>query len=198
MIAALRPAVGAACALLALFPASAGAVAYILYYHTFGDWAVVCWRGMVEGEKSCFIDGPPIEFNMNPFTSSIRIEPAGNAVQLTVSARSGTRTGTKVRLVVDGRTVKEGASNRIDHLDVTGSEAAAVIEDFRKGKVLLIELPAIKRRVRLSLIGFEEAYAAFEENLDRFVAPAEEPPPATGTAPNRVPAAPSAAEGGRN
>ena len=62
----LRPLLGATGALLALLPLNAAAVTYILYYHTFGDWAVVCWRGMVEGEKSCFIDGPPIQFNSDP------------------------------------------------------------------------------------------------------------------------------------
>ncbi|HEY4636166.1 MAG TPA: hypothetical protein VIG92_06365 [Rhodospirillales bacterium] len=180
----LRPLLGATGALLALLPLNAAAVTYILYYHTFGDWAVVCWRGMVEGEKSCFIDGPPIQFNSDPFTSEVRIEPAGDAVQLTVSARSGTRTGAKVRLVVDGKTLQEGHSDRIDHVNFAGTDAAALIEAFRNGKVLLVELPDLKRNLKLSLIGFDDAYTAFEENLDRFApaarTPVPEPPTTSG------------------
>ena len=155
---------------LALLPFGAAAVPYVLYYHTFGDWAVVCWQGLVAGEKSCFLDAPPVAFNPDPFTSSIRIQPAGKGVDILVSARSGTRFGTKLRLVVDGVNIHEGMPDRLDHVFFKGAEAAAIIEEFRKGHSLSIELPEIGRALHLSLIGFEDAYTAFEENLDRFVA----------------------------
>jgi invasion protein IalB len=163
---------------LAVLCGPAGAAAYILYYRTFGDWAVVCWRGMAQGEQSCYIDAPPIQFNTDPFTSQLRIEPAAGAVQITVSARSGTRTGTKVRLAVDGQTLQEGQSDRIDHVSFSGAAAAALIEAFRGGKSLAVEFPDLKRQMRLSLAGFDEAFAAFKENLDRF-APAAPTPPAS-------------------
>ena len=178
-----HPILGAAVTLLALLPGPAAAVTYILYYHTFGDWAVVCWRGMVEGEKSCFMDAPPIEFNTDPFTSEIRIQPVGKEIELVVSARSGTRTGAKVRLLVDGKSVHEGISDRIDHLNISGAEAAAIVEAFRQGKALVIELPDIGREVDISLKAFGNAYAAFEENLSYFTSvpasPSAAQPPAT-------------------
>ncbi len=153
---------------IAALPFAAPAVPYVLYFHTFGDWAVVCWQGLVAGEKSCFIDAPPVAFNPEPLTSGIRIQPAANGVTILVSARSGTRFGTKVRLVVDGATAHEAAPDRLDHVIFEGQEATALVEEFRKGRALSIELPEIGRALRLSLIEFEDAYTAFEENLDRF------------------------------
>jgi invasion protein IalB len=181
--------VASVAALLAAVPATAFAVTYILYYHTFGDWAVVCYRGMVDGNKSCFIDGPPIQFNNDPYTSEVRIEPAGGAVQVTVSARSGTRTGTKVRISVDGRTVQEGASDQIDHMIIAGADAASLIETMRNGTILVVELPELKRKMALSLKEFDDAYAAFDENLDRYQAPvgAPAPAPGAGAAPDSAP-----------
>jgi invasion protein IalB len=168
----IRNAAGGLFALsLALNPGTAFCVAYVLYYHTFGDWAVVCWRGMVEGEKSCFIDAPPIAFNTDPLTSAVHIEPAGDGVAIVISARSGTRLGVKVRLIVDGKSNHEGTPDRLDHVNFQGTEAAAIVDEFRKGHTLAVELPELKRAIHLSLIGFEDAYTAFQENLDRFEAP---------------------------
>ena len=160
-------ALGCFCAAI-LFAVSAHAVPYVLYYHTFGDWAVVCWKGLADGRKSCFMDAPPVAFNPDPNTSAIRIQPEGPGVNITVSARSGTRLGTTVRLVVDGITAYEGSSDRIDHVLLKGETAAAMIETFKKGHSLAIELPDIERSIHLSLIGFEDGYNAFEANLDRY------------------------------
>ena len=151
-----------------LFTVPAHAVPYVLYYHTFGDWAVVCWEGLANGAKSCFMDAPPIAFNAEPETSAIRIQPAPGGVNITVSARSGTRLGTTVRLVVDGIAAYEGPSDRIDHVSFDGDSARAMVDVFKKGHTLAIELPELGRSVNLSLIGFEDAYTAFEENLDRY------------------------------
>lgn len=164
----LRAGLFAAALWIAVMPFAASAVPYVLYYHTFGDWAVVCWEGLVKGEKSCFMDAPPVAFNPDPLTSGIRVQPAAGGVSIMVSARSGTRFGTKVRVVVDSVSTHEGAPDRLDHVTFEGAEAAAMIEEFRKGHTLSIELPDIGRKLELSLIGFEEAYTAFEENLDRF------------------------------
>lgn len=168
----------AAVVLLALLSAPAGAVTYILYYHTFGDWAVVCWRGMAAGEQSCFMDAPPIEFNSDPYTSEIKIEPAGKEIELVVSARSGMRNGTKVRLLVDGATVGEGVSDRIDHVVFSGTDAQAVIRALQTGKRLVIDLPDAKRQLEMSLKDFGNAYAAFQENLAYFTSAGAGPAPA--------------------
>lgn len=182
---------GAAVMLLALLPVPAAAVTYILYYHTFGDWAVVCWRGMAAGEQSCFMDAPPIEFNADPYTSEIKIEPVGKEIEIVVSARSGMRNGTKVRLLVDGKSVGEGVSDQIDHVVFSGADAQAVIRELQAGKRLIIELPDAKRQLEISLKVFGNAFAAFQENLAYFTssgAPSVAPP-----TPNAAPA-----EGVRN
>ena len=164
--------------LLALLSAPATAVTYILYYHTFGDWAVVCWRGMAAGEQSCFMDAPPIEFNTDPYTSEIKIEPVGKEIELVVSARSGMRNGTKVRLLVDGTSVGEGVSDRIDHVVFSGTDAQAVIHALQSGKRLVIDLPDAKRQLEMSLKDFGNAYAAFQENLAYFTSAGGGPAPA--------------------
>ena len=156
---------------LALLPGSVLAVAYVLYEHTFGDWTVVCWRGMVEGEKSCYIDAPHVDYNVDPHRAAIRIEPNGKAVHVVVSARSGTAHGVTVRLTVDGKNVQEGEPDRLDHVTFEGDTAAALIEQFRSGHTLMIELPDVERTSRISLAGFGDAYAAYEDNLTRFGAP---------------------------
>jgi invasion protein IalB len=160
---------------LALLPGSVLAVAYVLYDHTFGDWTVVCWRGMVEGEKSCYIDAPPVDYNVDPHTIAVRIEPIGKAVHVVVSARSGTAHGVTVRLNVDGKNVQEGQPDRLDHVTFEGDAAAALIDQFRSGHALTIELPDVERTARISLAGFKDAYAAFEDNLSRFGAPVSAP-----------------------
>ena len=160
---------------LALLPGSVLAVAYVLYDHTFGDWTVVCWRGMVEGEKSCYIDAPPVDYNVDPHTVAIRIEPNGKAVHVVVSARSGTAQGVTVQLNVDGKKVQEGQPDRLDHVTFEGDAAGALIDQFRSGHALTIELPDVERTTRISLAGFKDAYAAFEDNLSRFGAPVSAP-----------------------
>lgn len=182
----------AAAVLLGVFPASAAAVTYILYYHTFGDWAVVCWRGMVAGEQSCFMNAPPIAFNADPFTSEIKIEPAGKEIELAVSARSGMRIGTKVRLLVDGQSVAESMSDRIDHAVFSGAEAQAILRALQTGKRLVIDLPDAKRRLEMSLKDFGNAYAAFQENLAYFTSSEAQRPAA------RTPAPASSGAGGGN
>lgn len=176
----------------ALLPGTASAVAYVLYYHTFGDWSVVCWRGMVQGEKSCYIDAPHVDYNIDPHTSTIRIEPVGNAVHVVVSARSGTAHGVKVELAVDGHDVEEGVPDRLDHVNFEGANAAALIEKLRRGRVLTIDLPDVEQTIRISLADFDKAYAAFEENLDRFETPVGETP--VGRAPAGAALAPQGSE----
>ncbi len=183
---------GAAAVTLALLPASAAAVTYILYYHTFGDWAVVCWRGMAAGEQSCFMNAPPIAFNTDPFTSDIKIEPVGKEIELAVSARSGMRTGTKVRLLVDGRSVAESMSDRIDHAIFSGAEAQAILQALQTGRRLVIDLPDAKRQIEMSLKDFGNAYAAFQENLAYFTSAAARQPT------TQIPAPAGPAAGGGN
>ena len=156
---------------MALLPGSVLAVAYVLYDHTFGDWTVVCWRGMVEGERSCYIDAPHVDYNVDPHTVAVRIEPNGKAVHVVVSARSGTAQGVTVRLNVDGKNVQEGQPDRLDHVTFEGDAAAALIDQFRRGHALTIELPDVERTARISLAGFKDAYATFEDNLSQFGAP---------------------------
>ena len=69
---------------------------------------------------------------------------------------------------MDGIAAYEGQSDRIDHVTFDGKSAAAMVDVFKKGHTLAIELPELKRTVNLSLIGFDDAYTAFEANLDRF------------------------------
>lgn len=161
----------AAAALLAFLPGSAAAVAYVLYYHTFGDWAVVCWRSMVDGQQSCYIDAPPVTYNVDPYTSAVRIEPDGSGVHIVISARSGTRTGTPVRLAVDGQTIYEGSPDSLDHVSFAGAGAAGIVDVFRRGQSLVIELPELERKQQLSLAHFDEAFSAFKQNLEIFVTP---------------------------
>jgi invasion protein IalB len=157
---------------LGLLPGNVLAVAYVLYDHSFGDWTVVCWRGMVESERSCYIDAPRVNYNIDPHTSALRIEPYGKVLQVVVSARSGTRRGVIVQLNVDGKNVREGQPDRLDHVTFEGAAAAALIDRFRNGHALAIELPDIDQITRISLAGFKDAYATFEDNLNRFGASA--------------------------
>jgi len=183
---------------LALLPGSVLAVAYVLYDHTFGDWTVVCWRGMVEGERSCYIDAPPVDYNVDAHTAAIRIEPSGKVVHLVISARSGTAQGVTVRLTVDGKNVQEGQPDRLDHVTFEGDAAAVLIDQFRHGRALTIELPDIDRTSRISLAGFKDAYASFEDNLSRFSAPASAPVSGNPAGETPAPQAPAASPAAGN
>lgn len=149
-----------------------GGAAYILYYHTFGDWSVVCWRGLAAPVKSCFIDAPAISLDEQGRRSALRISAAaGGAVTLTVSARSGTALGTSVIVMIDDNPIHVKFPDRLDHVIWTGAEADAIIEQLWRGRELWLYFPGAPegtRELRLSLEGFAAALDAFHGNLSRF------------------------------
>jgi invasion protein IalB len=145
------------------------ATAYILYHHTFGDWSVVCWRGLVGPERSCFIDAPPISVDEEGRRSSVRIAAAGKAgLTVTVSSRSGTVLGTPVVLRVDDNPAHERRPDALDHATWGGAEAARIVEELHTGRRLLLRFPAARTvagEVTISLEGFAAALTAFRDRL---------------------------------
>jgi invasion protein IalB len=165
-----------AAALLALalgLPVAARAVPYVVHYHSFGEWSVVCWYGLVSDEQSCYIDGPAIAFNALPRSSAVRItEHPPGTLTVTVFSRSGTSAGARVSLSVDGRRMAEGDPDQLDRVTWSGEEAKALVEQLRAGKKLHLDLSDVRKRPigeqDIPLAGFADAFDDYRTELARF------------------------------
>ncbi|MGB8273665.1 MAG: invasion associated locus B family protein [Alphaproteobacteria bacterium] len=168
--------------LAVLLPLGARAVPYVVYYRIFGEWSVVCWRGLVAGDKSCYIDAPAIAFNESPHSSSIRLteDQAGTPV-ITVFSRSGTARGASVALTVDGAVAAQADPDALDRASWRSPETEALIARLRAGHGLGIELFDSRGRLigdkTISLAQFADAFDDYRAALARLSgAPPENPP----------------------
>jgi invasion protein IalB len=163
-----------AAALFALglvLPVTARAVPYVTYYHSYGQWSVLCWRGLATDEQSCYIDGPAIAFETMP-SSAVRItEGPPGTLTLTVFSRSGTSRGARVSLSVDGRKTAEGDPDQLDRVTWSGAEAEALVERLRTGNTLHLHLVDVRSRPvgeqDISLRGFADAFDDYRAELAR-------------------------------
>ena len=158
-------------ALALVVPVSARAVPYVTYYHTYGQWSVVCWRGLATEERSCYIDGPAIAFEAAP-SSAVRItENPPGTLTLTVFSRSGTSLGARVSLSVDGRKTAEGDPDRLDRVTWSGAEAETLVEWLRTGETLHLRLVDVRSRPvgeqDIPLRGFAHAFDDYRTELAR-------------------------------
>lgn len=145
------------------------ATAYVLYYHAFGEWAVVCWKDLIGPRRSCYIEAPPSSLSAGGGAASVRIEPDdGTGYAVTVAAGSGAVLGKRVILRVDGNAPHERAPDRLDDVVWRGGVADLIVDELRRGRTLSLRFPAAAEgagEMTIPLAGFADAFAAFHARL---------------------------------
>lgn len=176
-------AVLAAGGILAASWAMPAAAQYVVYFHTFGDWAVVCARDEPTGQTRCSLSAPsPAN---RPVASAPRL-----AVDVVAPAKGETLVGLHidepvdaarpVSLRVDSDSQHTAPVSRVGEASWRGAEAARLVDEMATGHTLVIQFfgsgtPAGTLRT-LSVGSFAGALAAYREALARFAA---EPSPLT-------------------
>ncbi len=153
-----------------LIAPSKARASYILYFHTFGDWSVICWTDEASGRKGCSLNAPPPALEVAERHSQVAVaEPAAGAFTVTIRVRSAIQPGQPAFLRVDGNAAHRAAPDRLGGAGWSGTEAAAIIDELKAGAGMVVRSFAAgtgaARDEFLSLSGFGDALAAYRGNL---------------------------------
>ncbi len=156
-----------------LFAPPEARASYILYFHTFGDWSVICWTDEASGRKDCSLTGPPPAIDLNERHSQVAVaEQAAGAFTVTLRVRGAIEPGQPAFLRVDGNAVHRAVPDRLGGAGWDGPEAAKIIGELEAGTGMVVRSFAAgsgaARDEFLSLDGFGDALAAYRANLRTF------------------------------
>ncbi len=156
-----------------LFAPSGARASYILYFHTFGDWSVICWTDEASGRKDCSLTGPPPTIDLDGRHPQVTVaEPAAGVFTVTLRVRGAIQPGQPAFLRVDGNPVHRAAPDRLGSAGWSGPEAAKIIDEFKAGTWMVVRSFAAgsgaARDEFLSLSGFGDALTAYRGNLRTF------------------------------
>ena len=158
-----------AVALAVLWLAAPPAVAkFVLYYHAFGDWSVVCSKDEASGRHWCDLSAPPPTITtVGPRTVVKIAEPTPGTFTVRLTVGGAIAQGQPIFLRVDGNIPHRVQPSRVGEAGWDGSDAAAIIDQFKRGKALVVRSFAAwtgaPRDETLSLDGFNEALSTFRE-----------------------------------
>ena len=142
---------GAAFALLAIMPASAG---YVFFHRPVGDWSVLCWSDLSTKARTCRLSAPrpKLSYSLAPNVIEVR-EWAPGAFQVIVTVRDRTMEGLPLSLRIDGLGIHETAV-RDGMAWWSGEEAARIILEMQRGRKAIYRVQTIPdgmpRDVRIS------------------------------------------------
>ncbi len=156
-----------------LFAPSGARASYILYFHTFGGWSVICWTDEISRRNGCSLTAPPPVIDLDGLHPQVTVaEPAAGAFTVTLRARGAIQPGQPAFLRVDGNPVHRTAPDRLGGAVWSGAEAAKVIDELKAGTGMLVRSFAAgsgaARDAFLSLSGFGDALTTYRDNLRTF------------------------------
>ncbi len=143
---------------------------YVIYFHTFGDWTVVCSKDEPTNRKSCTLSAPPPAIDLSNKRSNLTVAEHSNGT-VTVFIRVGGKVeiGQPVYLRIDENPFHEARPNRFGETGWTGEAAIAIRGQLENGeRMVLRSFPAGTGKPRdevLSLGGFAEALKTYRTNL---------------------------------
>lgn len=152
--------------------------AFVLYYHAFGDWSVVCSKDEASGRHWCDLSAPPPTITtVGPRTVIKVSEPTPGTFTVTLNVSGTIAQGQPAFLRVDGNIPHRVQPNRVGEAGWSGADAATIIEQFKRGKALVVRSFAAwtgaPRDEILSLDGFNEALSTYREKRITYGATAE-------------------------
>ena len=144
--------------------------AYILYYHTFGDWTVICTRDEPTGKKDCTLTAPPPTLGSREGSASIEVSERGSEGPIVTIRIYHPIDGTAAsELWIDSRESYPIPTSRVGEARWRDGDARKLIERFETGEMLLLNTrapgTAQPYQTVISLLGFKQALAAYRDGL---------------------------------
>lgn len=176
--ATMRRAAGAFALILVASGPFSGTAGYIIYFHTFGDWSVICSKDEPTDRRSCSLSAPPPAIDLSAARSQITVAEGDNGA-VTISIRIGgvIVPGMPLYLRIDGDSPHQAQPNRFGETVWTGAEAVAIRDQLARGRRMVLRSfpvsndPADTGKPRdemISLSGFDEALKTYRANLQAY------------------------------
>jgi len=171
----LRRALGASVLILVASGPFSEAAGYVIYFHTFGDWSVICSKDEPTSRKSCSLSAPPPAIDLSAARSQITVAERGKD-SVTINVRIGgvVVPGLPCYLRIDDNPAHQSQPNRFGETAWTGAEAVAIRDQMVRGRRMVLRsfpvgtTPSDNGKPRdelISLNGFEEALQTYRANL---------------------------------
>jgi len=154
--------------LIAALQASSTDAAYVLFFHAYGDWSVICSKDEGSGRRWCNMSAPPPSLaTSGPRTVVMVSEPAPGVFSIGINVGTTTAPKQPAFLRVDGNLPHRVQPNRVGEAGWSGPDAAAIVDQLKRGKALVVRSFAAwtgaPRDEIFSLDGFNEALSAYRE-----------------------------------
>ncbi|MDP6486412.1 MAG: hypothetical protein QF751_06405, partial [Alphaproteobacteria bacterium] len=145
----------------------AARAAFVLYFHTFGEWSVSCWRDPFSSENFCSLSAPPPALNTTGRRGMISLAEEKDG--LVIWAFPGGEPRDQVSLRVDDN------SDHLAQLDINGranwrgAEALDILDEFISGDTIRLNsfpVGGMSSPVEIfSLEAFPDALSAYQAKL---------------------------------
>lgn len=154
--------------IIAVLPAFGAHAAYVLFFHTYGDWSVICSKDEASGRRWCNMSAPPPSIaTSEPRTVVTISEPTPGNFSIGLNVGTTTAPEQPAFLRVDGNLSHRVQPNRVGEAGWSGSEAVAIVDQLKRGKAMVVRSFAAwtgaPRDEIFSLDGFNEALSAYRE-----------------------------------
>ncbi len=154
------------CAAALLFPMAAEA-AFVLYFHTFGDWSVSCWRDPFSSENFCSLSAPPPALNTTGGRGQVGLAEERDGI--VIWAIPGGEPGDQVSLRVDDNPAHPAQLDINGRVNWRGAEALDLIDEFISGITIRLNSFPVGGRSPpvevLSLEDFPDALSTYQAKL---------------------------------
>jgi len=128
---ALIPCLFLAVVLLVSMPARA---AFVLYFHTFGDWSVSCWRDPFSSDNFCSLSAPLPALNEAARRWQMGLSEEWDGI--VIWANKAGEPGDQVSLQVDDNPAHPAQIDVNGKASWRGAEALDLIDEFTSGSII--------------------------------------------------------------
>jgi len=170
----LRTLAIAACTVFALtagWAAEGAGPGYVFYYHTFGDWVVICALDEPTGNKDCRLGAPNPSFG-GAIGDRVDVdisEPIGGDTLVVLRVAPVVDANRPARLIVDGQTRHQAVLTRTGETAWRAPEAHTILAEMMTGHTLSIRFVRQGNPVEIerqfSLVGFAAARRTYQQQL---------------------------------
>lgn len=109
----------------------AARAAFVLYFHTFGEWSVSCWRDPFSGDNFCSLSAPPPVLNTTGRRGLIGLAEEKDGIA--IWALPGGEPGDQVSLRVDDNPSHPAQLDINGRANWRGAEALDILDEFISG-----------------------------------------------------------------
>lgn len=151
-----------------LLAANSTQAAYVLFFHVFGDWSVVCSKDEASDRRWCTLSAPPPAMESAGSRSLVKIG-GGTGGEFTVALRLvGTIAPDQPAFLrIDGNIPHRTQPDRVGEALWSGAEAMRIVDEMKRGKAMVLRSFAAwtgaPRDEVISLDGFSEAFSTYQE-----------------------------------